>query len=284
MEVLLGGEAGMLLCNGASGYNYASYLVTALANAGFAQTDIDKLKIWYSAYPKEPGVDCGNLAMNRKVGARLSLRESHARHRPSRTTTRTSSSPAARRATWAASAPFWSSSATFRRTAALRCSSSRTPCWRLLSRCCTADRACSGAQDNNNDYPIRMVLSSFYFDLSLQVGRPLLPLLDNGAVADVRHPGRAQQLRQLQGQLLRLVCRQVGPGAIVPLRNAAQHGVHAGLLAHRHRIRSLSTHVSAPRLTYCRRPRLHARAPRPEHHQRDARLDEAALRQCVGHY
>ena len=27
----------------------------------------------------------------------------------------------------------------------------------------------SGVQDNNNDYPIRMLLSSFYFDLSLQV-------------------------------------------------------------------------------------------------------------------
>ena len=34
MEVLLGGEAGMLLCNEGSGYNYAQYLATALANAG----------------------------------------------------------------------------------------------------------------------------------------------------------------------------------------------------------------------------------------------------------
>jgi hypothetical protein len=34
MEVLLGGEADMLLCNTDSGYNYAAYLVNALTAAG----------------------------------------------------------------------------------------------------------------------------------------------------------------------------------------------------------------------------------------------------------
>lgn len=42
-------------------------LVSPCIAAGFQQSEIDMLKIWYSAYPKEPGVDCGNLAMNRKV-------------------------------------------------------------------------------------------------------------------------------------------------------------------------------------------------------------------------
>ena len=68
MEVLLGGEADMLLCNTDSGYNYATYFSNALAAAGFTSTEIDQLKIWYSAYPKEPGVDCGQLSMVRKVG------------------------------------------------------------------------------------------------------------------------------------------------------------------------------------------------------------------------
>ena len=37
----------MLLCNTDSGYNYAEYLSTALATAGFTQTDIDKVSSYY---------------------------------------------------------------------------------------------------------------------------------------------------------------------------------------------------------------------------------------------
>ncbi|KAJ5072266.1 alpha-amylase [Anaeramoeba ignava] len=57
-EILLGGEADMLMCNENSGYNYGQYLVNKLQNAGFSLDDIKKIKIWNSGYPKEPDVNC----------------------------------------------------------------------------------------------------------------------------------------------------------------------------------------------------------------------------------
>jgi len=54
LEVLLGGEADMLMCNGNSGYNYGIYLENALLAAGWSQVDVNKVKIWNSGYPKEP--------------------------------------------------------------------------------------------------------------------------------------------------------------------------------------------------------------------------------------
>ena len=43
MEVLLGGEADLLMCNSASGYNYGGYLVSALKKAGFADDEVGML-------------------------------------------------------------------------------------------------------------------------------------------------------------------------------------------------------------------------------------------------
>mmetsp|Transcript_109946 Transcript_109946/g.319976 ORF Transcript_109946/g.319976 Transcript_109946/m.319976 type:complete len:354 (-) Transcript_109946:708-1769(-) len=54
LEVLLGGEKDLLMCDPDSGYNYGSYLEDGLAAAGFDQDDINKIKIWNSGYPKEP--------------------------------------------------------------------------------------------------------------------------------------------------------------------------------------------------------------------------------------
>ena len=54
LEVLLGGEADLLMCDPDSGYNYGSYLADGLAAAGFDDADIEKIKIWNSGYPKEP--------------------------------------------------------------------------------------------------------------------------------------------------------------------------------------------------------------------------------------
>lgn len=48
MEVLLGGEADLLSCDVDSGYNYGGYMETALAEAGWTSTDIDKVKLWNS--------------------------------------------------------------------------------------------------------------------------------------------------------------------------------------------------------------------------------------------
>lgn len=59
MEILLGGEADLLMCNAGSGYNYGSYFSGALAKAGFSESEVNAIKTWNSGYPKEPekGVD-----------------------------------------------------------------------------------------------------------------------------------------------------------------------------------------------------------------------------------
>jgi alpha-amylase len=54
LEVLLGGEGDMLMCNAQSGYNYGIYLENALLAAGWSNEDVQKVKIWNSGYPKEP--------------------------------------------------------------------------------------------------------------------------------------------------------------------------------------------------------------------------------------
>jgi len=61
LEVILGGEADMLMCNGESGYNYGSYLAGKLADAGFTSDEVEQVKLWNSGYPKEVEkglVDC----------------------------------------------------------------------------------------------------------------------------------------------------------------------------------------------------------------------------------
>jgi alpha-amylase len=66
-EILLGGEAQMLMCNKDSGYNYGAYIADALLAAGFDQDDVNKIKIWNSGYPKEPDADCGSITKWRNV-------------------------------------------------------------------------------------------------------------------------------------------------------------------------------------------------------------------------
>ena len=61
LEILLGGEADMLMCNAQSGYNYGGYFADALASAGFSPSEVGAIKIWNSGYPKETEkglVDC----------------------------------------------------------------------------------------------------------------------------------------------------------------------------------------------------------------------------------
>jgi len=56
LEVLLGGEADMLMCDPDSGYNYGSYLADGLSANGFSDAEVDQIKIWNSGYPKEPNL------------------------------------------------------------------------------------------------------------------------------------------------------------------------------------------------------------------------------------
>jgi alpha-amylase len=48
LEVLLGGESDMLMCDPDSGYNYGAYLADQLSAAGFSDQDVEKIKIWNS--------------------------------------------------------------------------------------------------------------------------------------------------------------------------------------------------------------------------------------------
>jgi alpha-amylase len=59
LEILLGGEADLLMCNSGSGYNYGSYFTGQLSKAGFTAAEINQIKTWNSGYPKETekGVD-----------------------------------------------------------------------------------------------------------------------------------------------------------------------------------------------------------------------------------
>merc|ERR1712178_655805 len=59
LEILLGGEADLLMCNAGSGYNFGSYFTGKLRKAGFSESEINQVKTWNSGYPKEPekGVD-----------------------------------------------------------------------------------------------------------------------------------------------------------------------------------------------------------------------------------
>lgn len=61
LEVLIGGEKDLLCCT-YNNYNYYTYFTEVLGKAGLSATDINKIKIWSSDYPKEFPV-CGQRFM-----------------------------------------------------------------------------------------------------------------------------------------------------------------------------------------------------------------------------
>jgi alpha-amylase len=135
LEVLTGGE-GSLLVGGDSSYSYTTYLAKRLQEEGLTDTEIDQVKLWWAPYPVEPFLDNGRLSTKRKV----IQNDDHDQQNPG--------------------------------------SSSRdmhdSGC--VLVKGCSPDTHRSfevklftnpnGASDNDNDYPIRMVLSSYYFPSS----------------------------------------------------------------------------------------------------------------------
>lgn len=52
LEVLIGGEKDLLMCNDGD-YNYGKSFADKLSAAGLSESDVAKVKIWESAYPKE---------------------------------------------------------------------------------------------------------------------------------------------------------------------------------------------------------------------------------------
>ncbi|KAK8889424.1 alpha-amylase [Tritrichomonas musculus] len=134
LEVILGGEAPLLV--GESEYSYTGYLTKQLENQGLSNNDIDKVKIWWAAYPSEPNTDD-------RYGSPLSKwrkaiqNDDHDQQNPD--------------------------------------STSRN----MNNDGCVLARGCNpqdhrrheirlftdpyGGCDNDNDYPIRLLLSSYYF-------------------------------------------------------------------------------------------------------------------------
>jgi alpha-amylase len=58
LEVLIGGEAGLLMCNEGD-YQYTTSFDKKMSAAGLSDSDISKVKIWSSDYPKEMPI-CGS--------------------------------------------------------------------------------------------------------------------------------------------------------------------------------------------------------------------------------
>lgn len=52
LEVLIGGEKDLLFCDEGD-YSYGQAFATTMKNAGLSDSDVDKIKIWSSDYPKE---------------------------------------------------------------------------------------------------------------------------------------------------------------------------------------------------------------------------------------
>ena len=132
LEVLTGGESQLLM--GDSDYSYSTFFENQMKLQGLTAEDIDKVKIWWSGYPTEPWLDGGRVAMTRKV----IQNDDHDQQNDG--------------------------------------SSSRD----MHAQGCVLVKGCDpathrafevhlfenpeGATDNDNDYPIRMVLSSYYFE------------------------------------------------------------------------------------------------------------------------
>lgn len=138
LEVLLGGEADLLMCNGNSPYNYGSGFTAKLAAAGFSASEIKQIKTWNSGYPKEPEKGIDDCDIGKSGTQRVVIQnDDHDQQNPG--------------------------------------SSSRD----MQSAGCVLIKGCDdsthrgyevelftnppGATDNDNDYPIRNVLSSFYW-------------------------------------------------------------------------------------------------------------------------
>ena len=146
LEVLLGGESDLLMCNGDSGYNYGAYLEEQLAAAdaasglpGLVPSEVLMVKIWNSGYPKETekglvGCDGSNASLT----IRSVIQNDDADQQNPGSSSRDMGD---------------------------------TGC--VLVKGCSVEehRAFevklftdpNGAQSNNDDFPIRVVLSSFYW-------------------------------------------------------------------------------------------------------------------------
>jgi len=136
MEVLTGGEGDMLVADTNSGYNYGGWMEQALTAAGFSESEMLSIKLWADYYPKQPTLDNGNVNMKRKA-----IQNDDADQQTAGSTSRDMGGAGC---VLTVNCPDAASHRAFE--------------VELFSNP-------PGSSDNDNDYPIRMVLSSYWFDI-----------------------------------------------------------------------------------------------------------------------
>jgi alpha-amylase len=67
LEVLLGGESDLLMCDPASPYQYGADFAKKMSAAGLSDADVLKVKIWNSGYPKEPQKGSCGIPLHRSA-------------------------------------------------------------------------------------------------------------------------------------------------------------------------------------------------------------------------
>ena len=136
-EVLTGGEADMLVANAASGYNYGAWMEGALLAAGFSEEEMLAIRLWADYFPKQPGADNGNVDMRRKA-----VQIDDADQQTSGSTSRDMGGAGC--------------------VLTVNCPDAATHRGFVQGLFASPP----GATDNDSQLPIRLVLSSFWFDLS----------------------------------------------------------------------------------------------------------------------
>ena len=135
LEVLLGGEADLLSCDVDSGYNYGGYLEDAFIAAGWSQSDVNKIKLWNSGYPKEPQQGFCTISKERNA----IQNDDHDQQNPG------------------------SSSRDMGDQGCVLIKDCDTTAEHIDFETKLFDSP-NGVEDNSNDYPIRLVLSSYYWE------------------------------------------------------------------------------------------------------------------------
>ena len=238
LEVLLGGEADLLMCDPDSGYNYGSYLADGLAAAGFDDADIEKIKIWNSGYPKEPANGYCTITPSRNA-----IQNDDADQQTDGSTSRDMGDQGCV----------------------------------LVEGCEEATHRAfevqlfenpNGASDNDVDYPIRLVLSrctprrnnsNDKQRATKQTHSTDFDSCAHAALASVCLPRYSPPQLLLAGQLVRPAGRPLG--------------LHSLRRRRLRRLRDDGRMGSLRRRLVRLRRRVHAPAPRPHRRQRNARLD-----------
>ncbi|KAJ6241498.1 alpha-amylase [Anaeramoeba flamelloides] len=143
-EVLLGGEKDLLMCNTNSGYNFGKYIENGLDGNGFSTDDINKIKIWWSSFPNAPSPCGGVISRVRQVIEN----DDHDQQ-------------------------FGGSSRDMHGKGVILVKDRDVSGHRFFEKKLFSGP--EGVSDNNNDWPIRLLLSSYYFpnnDAQLGAGIP----------------------------------------------------------------------------------------------------------------